>query len=145
MEVVKLDNEIKAAEIILDNAIWFNDVNAKGNPLKTIGNFKQVLDKHKIEVSYDEIAKDICFNKFDDYQENERLTILTDICIKEGLNVTEDKVASCIKVIAKDNNINPLKEIIEFYKNDDPEIIEEVFDTVEIDYPWNVWHGDLRE
>ena len=145
MEVVKLDNEIKAAEIMLDNAISFNDVNAKGNPLKTIGNFKQVLDKHKIEVSYDEIAKDICFNKFDDYQENERLTILTDICIKEGLNVTEDKVASCIKVIAKDNKINPFKEIIEFYKNDNPDIIEEVFDTLEIDYPMNVWYGDLRE
>lgn len=143
-----LKKDIQALELKLVNKtekIEFIDVNDNNKPLHTIDNFRLVLEKNNINIAYNEISKDLDFNVFEKYSNNEKITLLLDICVKERLNLNTDKVMNFLKVVGRENTYNPFIKLLELNKNNDETIIKKVFDTLEINYGDEVFIDDLKE
>lgn len=119
--------------------------NIKWKILKTENNFQQVLDKYGITITLNAITKEITMNKFEDLNEEDKAIKLKDICVREGLNFNQNDVGSYIGLIARQNEVNEFVELVKLNKNDDQEIVKQVFDTLEIDYDDSPFNEDLKE
>lgn len=109
-----------------------NDEIEEIKPLKTIDNFRLILQRNKTELFFNEISKEIEIKtkKFKNKNLNTFATELQTEAIKEGLNCSRDDVTSWINAIAYENSINPFKEYLDNLKDkwDGKSRLKEFFD-----------------
>lgn len=110
-------------------------------PLKIWENLECVLEKHNIKVRMNDINHEIEYEGLKGSNlRNGKLTDVYSLQIREGLKMTRDEVANSILRIAEENLYNPFLDIITQNKSNDTDIIEDVFNCLEIqeEYKHNV-------
>ena len=102
-------------------------------PEKVWQNLELILKKHNIKLKFNEVSKQI---ETEPPRENtKRNTLLTDIYtlnVLEGLYLSRDETLNCINKIAENNSYNPFLDIIRENENDDYELINKLFNCIQI-------------
>lgn len=100
-------------------------------PLKIWENLECVLEKHGVELRYNQISKEIISNtEFID--RNSLLTDIHSMQLREFLNLSRDEVANCMNRIANKNKFNPFVEMLIENENNDYSIINNLFECIKI-------------
>lgn len=115
-------------------------------PLKTIDNFKLILERSNTQLYFNEISKQISVKTktFKNANLNTLVTEIQSYCIKDGFNCTEKEVNSWLNATAYENSINPFKTYLDNLKGkwDGTSRLQEFynfFKTVEF------YNDDLKE
>lgn len=104
-------------------------------PLKIWENLECVLDKHNIKVRLNLINHEIDYLGMDSNNSDLRNGKVTDIFALqtlEGLNLSRAETENSIIRIAEKNKYNPFINMLQEYKNDNFELIKEVFSCLHI-------------
>lgn len=141
--LIVADEKAEMLDQFLENKIDFIDKEYAGKDRKgeikwktliTENNFQQVLDKHDIKIELDSITKEIRMNKFEELSADDKALKIKDICHKEGLKINRNDLCDYIKMIANQNKFNEFIELAKKHRNNNYEIIDQVFKTLKIRY-----------
>lgn len=111
----------------------FSKYNKDGSkvPLKIWENLKFILDEEGIKVRYNSISRETeCEN-----WRGSRNGLLTDIYslqIKKGLNMSREETANSLEKIAEENKYNSFIDMLQENRNDNSNILEEVYNCIHI-------------
>lgn len=102
-------------------------------PLKVWENLERVLDYAGVKVKYNLINHEIDYIGLNgSILRNGKITDVYSMQIKEGLNMPRQEVASSILRIAEEYSHNPFVEMLESNENENYDIIDKVFECLEI-------------
>lgn len=133
--VLKLEN-VKRGNKDVNKFPFTKIVMKKGEateiPHKVWENLEFLLEKHNINLKYNEVSHEVEFYGIDAGSRNSNITDIYSMQMREELSLSRDEVISSIKRIADKNKYNPFVDMLKEYDNDGYAIIKEVFDTIEL-------------
>lgn len=107
-------------------------------PLKVWQNLKLLLDREGILLKYNLINKEVEASGTFNSIRNDLLTDIYTLNQVKGLNMSREEVSYSIEKIAKENSYNPFIDYLEANRNNNHNIIIEVFNCLNIDDEYKV-------
>lgn len=130
-DILTLRNIKKGNKEFIDYPEYRTDKDGNKIPLKIWENLKYLLDQEGIKIKYNSISRETeCENW--KHSKNSLLTTIYSLQVKKGLNMSRDEVANSIEKIGEENAYNSFVEMLEVNKNDDENLLNEVFGCLEL-------------
>lgn len=130
-EVLNMDNLRGRGKSDLWEYVTYNK-DGSPIPVKVWQNLNCVLERHGIQVKYNEISKEEEILGLNIEGNNAKLTEIVSLQMLEGLRMSKELVNDSINRIAVENSYNPFLDMIRQYENNDLDIIKEVFNCINI-------------
>lgn len=132
----ELDLAVRDAWDYQKSRMWKHvGVSKKGDvfPLKVWGNLELLLERENITLKYNEINKEIeCYGSVTSTR-NELQTDIYTLQVLRGLNMGREEISHSLDKIAKKNKYNPFVDYLVENRNNNWDVIEDVFNCLILD------------